>query len=740
MKKTVILLLFAFFVIPVSWATTYYTVDIGAGTEWSLDQITPCNCQPLGNANGDILNVYHDLNLNISTFEGTLLVHSNTVNVSSPWQLQNAFVMINANGNLNVTNIMTSNNSDFFVFGNLTVSSTVNVNESRFFGTGIVDLTSANCSSYLSSFNGVAFNQTVFCGAVTDISAINVNIWDGNLWSHGSPPSSCDELAAIVGDYNTANGNITTAMLWMENYELTIAEGTYVDVCEYLFNWGDIEIENKGSLVQREDSKLTNFGNFKVYRVGQHDQFKYNIWSSPVKKNEHLETIFPNTNPCDMFVFDSEAQAWKYDYELGHQTTCNGNPVTFGINDVIPGGDGEMNRGVGYFVPGPQSSSSIVREFNGTVNNGKISVTVTTTNNGDDIAWYGDDWNMVGNPYPCAIDGFKLWEENAGKRPVISDGLYLWVENATPPYDQFASYLVWNPIGATYIEGSATPFDGIIPSCSGFWVTAVNKGGQGNGNAHKILKFTNEMRVTNGVDLAQTSIRSGFVEESVRQRAWFTLTTDSNNYDQILVGYHPKATDSIDLLYDARMNPGSSKVFFASVVDSVPFTIQGLAPRITLDTQLVELVLGTVDTSQHYITLDSALFFIKNKEVYLVDSLLNTTTRLTLKSPVPIELDTVGVYANRFYLKVVGIHPASVNNQSYVFDGRVWVNAGAIYWDDFSTAVNRVEVYNLLGQLMFSRETNSRNSHFKYPSNLKGIHLIRLYDQNNNVIIKKAFM
>ena len=726
------------------FATKYYTVDVGNGTEWSVDGVTPCNCLPQGDGEGDELIIRHNytFQFNTYTFKGKMVIESDSTLISGALTIDNAVVEVNNGAFIGLIGALVSNESEIFLIGNMSLAGSVTFNETRIIGIGKLDLTNASCTSYLSSLNGLSMSNTI-CGQVQTMSTINLNVWNGTSWSFGSVPNSCNENVLLSADYNTADGNILAGKLFISSQTLTIAEGTNIDVCDYLINMGNVIVENKGSLVQRTGSRLYNTGNFQVLREGQHNEFKYNIWSSPVVGSEHLSVIYPNTNPCDMFVFNAETQAWTYDYEIGYQTICNGNPVTFTANDVIPGGDGIMDKAIGYFVPGPQSTSSIVREFNGEVNNGEISVNITTSSIGGNTYWYGDDWNLVGNPYPSSIDGFKFWEINAEKQPSISDGIYIWVENTKPPYDQFNSYLVWNPIGATYIDGDSEPFDGVVPACSGFWVTAVNKGGQGQGNVNSVkeLLFTNEMRLTNGLSLSQQDELKTASNENERQRAWITLTTDSNNYDQILIGTHPKATDTIDYLYDARYNPGSSKVFLASVNQGIPFTIQGFAPILGIDTVYIGLMIGTVDASQHYLTFDSTLYYTGTKDLYLVDSVLNTTTPFVLKQPIPIQLDSAGVYRNRFYIKVVSRSPLGVKESvTHEFDGRVWANQKIIFFDNFRYNVKTVEVFNMIGQRVLLRNVNSRNSNVEVPNIESGIFIVKMTDNENRTVSKKVYL
>jgi hypothetical protein len=614
-----------------------------------------------------------------------------------------------------------------------------NFQNAEIVGTGLLDLTGVTgCGVYNSIVNGKNAAKVLNCQQINDLGLINVNIWDGQNWSGGQAPKSCLENALIQGDYSTANGNVLVGNITVENgYEVDIIEGTYFDICNRFTNQGEVRVHSGGSLIQREGSELIDNGLFVVQREDNLDQFKYQIWSSPVIGQQFIENIFYNSNPCDMYVFEAQEQVWKYDFPVGHQTTCNGVPVQFSANDVIVNGDGILNTAYGYFVPGA-STGPVTREFYGTVHNGPIKSRISTTNLGANALWDGDDWNMIGNPYPSNIDGAKFWEENAVEHARLTDGLYLWMAEADTPYHEFQSYLVWNPVGATYINDGATPFDGIIPIGCGFWVSANDP--DGTGNEIYDVEFHNSMRVFQDGVLEISDESFPDVSNFERERAWLAVTTASGNYEQILVGQHPFATDGIDRLYDAHFNPSGSPIAFASVNQQELFTIQGFSPFTSNGNKDLELYVFTSDTSTHYLTWDSTLYFEGNKELFLVDTLLQTVTQLELGVPVELPIDTVGEYTERFYLRVRASDPSSVVDVTkYPFNGRVWSQNATLYFDNYAADVSNLEVYNIQGQLIYSTQPNSRNDAFLLPISTSGIYVARLSDNNGRQQVVKLF-
>lgn len=730
------LLIIGIIVASISHATVYTTIlDNGVAT-WSIDGSTPCGCTPDGDGVGDVVNIYHSITVPHAIFKGRLNVFNGTANFSGGLTLNNGEIFVAHNAILDAYGSLASHYSTYEIHGALKVFGSFSFYWSHLIGSGQMDI-QGSCAYYQSSINGLTANSPAHCG-VYSLENINSNIWNGTSWSKGNSPSSCSEYAILNASYSTSQGSITAKSLVVKpGVELTITNNTYVDICEALTNEGSIVIENMGSLVEREGAELLDNGTFVVKREGQHDAMRYNIWSSPVKDSLKIDQIFPATNACDIYVFEPHTQTWKYDYEVGHQATCNGNLITFGVNDVMPFSNGTMRQGLGYFVPGPAASASFQRTFNGTVNNGDISVTINATSTGEKPLWLGNDWNMVGNPYPCSLDATEFWKVNA-KNGKITDGIYLWVENAQPPYDQFKSYLVWNPLGATYLNNGLTPFDGVIPSCSGFWVYAA---GTPNSDVSYQLNFTNSMRLTNGRSLVPM-VGSGKVQFSdyERKRAWIILTTDSNEYDQILVGELPLATDNVDPLFDAHYNTGSGKVILASKIGNEKFTIQSLAPREGKDTVLVNLFIHTTDTTEHYLSLDSTLYFTDQKEIYLIDSVLNDTTIMELKVPVELGIQDTGTYENRFKLMVITDAPAGTKELATLENVHIWVYNNQLHVDGLEHQKGRVEIYSIMGQKVFERNLQPHQSTIMLPNFPFSAYFVRVYDGKNGMTQKQVII
>ena len=86
-----------------SYATTYYTIDNGNGPEWSLDEVTPCKCESLGDESGDILVIRDNISLSSRTVSGNLIIEDNTLSLNGSHFFDEANISIFKNGILSIT-------------------------------------------------------------------------------------------------------------------------------------------------------------------------------------------------------------------------------------------------------------------------------------------------------------------------------------------------------------------------------------------------------------------------------------------------------------------------------------------------------------------------------------------------------------------------------------------------------------------------------------------------------------
>jgi len=468
----------------------------------------------------------------------------------------------------------------------------------------------------------------------------NYITWDGSAYDGGSgsgnAPDNSDagRILKVYGPSAVISSDAALAEIIVTGSgELTINGGVKVTVSDKINNNGSILIENNASLIQTNVGANENQGSgtYKVRREGNNFANSYNIWSSPIQ-NATLASTFPSTNPCDIWAFDHNNQSWGYDYAVGYSTTCYGNPVTFTATDVIAGGDGVMDIARGYFVPGAASST---REYDGEVNNGEIIKPVVTTGLGNNPSWDQDDWNLMGNPYPSALDAAAFWTENAVNNSRITDAIYFWDGGDTSAgYNQHSDYASWNALGGVNSGNSVTIPSGHIASGQGFWVYASS-----NSN----VVFNNSMRSGNNNQYFKTEAQID------NHLAWISVTTPQNYRNNILIGYNTNTTDSIDHGYDAHKFVGSSHIRFASMIGNEEFAIQGIEALEIGDSKIIPLALFTADSGLHTFEKYKTENLPVSIKVYIRDLDSGDTHEIT-NNNFTVSLQGNVEYLNRFEL------------------------------------------------------------------------------------------
>jgi hypothetical protein len=468
----------------------------------------------------------------------------------------------------------------------------------------------------------------------------NYITWDGTAYDGGSGSGNAPDNSdagrvlkvyapnAVISSDATLSQIIVTAA-----GELTINNGVAVSVSDKINNNGYIQVENNASILQTNVGSNENSGSgtYKVKREGNNFANSYNIWSSPIQ-NASLVSTFPGTNPCDIWLFDHINQTWNHDYAIGFSTTCYGNSVTFTATDVIAGGDGIMDAARGYFVPGAAAST---REYDGKINNGNITKSVVTTSLGNNPNWDQDDWNLLGNPYPSALNAAAFWNENAVNNTRITDAVYFWDGgDTTSGYNQHSDYASWNSLGGVNSGNSGTIPSGHIASGQGFWVYASSSSN---------VVFNNSMRSGTNSQYFKTEAQND------NHLAWISVSSPQNYQNNILIGYNDITTDSIDQGYDAHKFVGSSHIRFASMIGNEEFSIQGIEALNVGDSRIIPLALFTADSGNHIFNNYKTQNLPNNIKVYIRD-LDNGTTQDLSQGDYTVSLPGNIEYLNRFEL------------------------------------------------------------------------------------------
>lgn len=485
-----------------------------------------------------------------------------------------------------------------------------------------------------------------------------------------------------------AQGNLTVNATKL----LTIQSDDYAQVNNALQLNGNITIENNGQLIQVNETD-TNSGNytgtkFQVKRTAQAHNLDYVYWSSPIEDFDVLN--LPNSHRYE----------WLPTFLNANSTQGNWS---------TPSGD--MVKGQGYIARASNGSTTAVDLpiifQGGKPHNGQFNYTVSRGS----TAGINDCWNLVGNPYPSAIDADLFLVDN----PAIEGSVRIWTHGTLPSgspipspfYQNFAynytedDYIIYNGTATTVPD----VFNGKIASGQGFFVRMLEDG-ESDLNppvsdivpATADITFKNEYRsdVINGYLYGNSEFfRSNSTQTTEKNRIWMDLIAPNNQVTKTVVGYVSGATLAKDRIYDALINADSFKLY--SLINSQKQAIQGRPVPFDSNDQVP---LGVfIQMAGNYTIAISAvdgLFSDASQNIYLEDKLLNVIHDLKQS---PYTFSTIaGEFNNRFVLRY---NNSVLNNQVYENDNSFTIVSNENISLLASINIKSVLVFDVLGRKIY---------------------------------------
>ena len=466
---------------------------------------------------------------------------------------------------------------------------------------------------------------------------------------------------------------------------------------------GIFDIKNNASIVQTNDD--ANTGNVRIERITEPmNYYDYTYWNSPIT----LASGFTLGNLSPQTARDS----WSYNPTV---SGGSGNWVNLNTSTIMDPTKGYIVKAPDTFSSNPTTKLPYTATFIGTPNNGSILTPIskgTNANMSEIIADEDDEWNLIGNPYPSAIDAKKLFDL-PGNSSVIDGTIYIWTHISAPTnssqdpfYGDYVTnytaddYATFNKTGATGTASSATNLDatpsGYISTGQSFFVKAAPT--MANGTTKNVI-FDNSMRISgNSKDFNKIRSNSKTTNEGEKHRIWLNLTNNSGAFSQTLIGYITDATQGLDRGFDGE-SFGGNNVSFYTIIPEAKLSIQGRA--LPFDTNdVVTLGYKATKKGNYSIRIDHIDGLFSNESIYLVDKLLNITHDLKLK---PYVFNTsVGSFDSRFVLrysgKTLGVDKNNiVENEvkiTYIQNNNTLLINNAL----LNNTVEKVALFNILGQ------------------------------------------
>jgi hypothetical protein len=601
--------------------------------------------------------------------------------------------------------------------------------EDAAFTTGVTDIVST--SSVLTPLDMGIIPATRYYRAVVQNglcdpqypSPVEIFVPEAVTFSGGAWSATPTETTGIILDDNFfLDEDITVCSCHVKTGKtLTVEANVSLTVITSVTVEADAEliVEDTGSLVQIEDS-ATNSGTIKIKRETQPMKtYDYGYWSSPVQNNT-LFQLSPLTMSDKYYHYDPITNRWI----------------------SIAGGAQAMEAGKGYIVRAPQgwaannaSSGVYSAEFNGIPNNGIISTAIQKGTG---------TFNLIGNPYPSAID-IDLFITDTANAGIVNGTIYLWTHNtaisSTIPgngiynytADDYAAYNLSGGVrtAAAAITGGSIP-TGKIASGQGFFIEAATGLADGTYSA----SFTNSMRLTGSNNQFFRTHLNTSQEQNIqleKNRLWINISNTQGAYNQILVGYIANATNGFDNFFDGTPFVAANVLSMYSISDDKKYTIQGRALPFS-QSDVVPVGYKTTIAGDFTIALEDFDGIFQDEEVYLTDTYNNVTQ--SLKNGGYTFTSAIGTFDNRFeisYGSQLGVNQPVFNERSVV----VYKETQQIVINTGKTIMSKVQVYDIRGRLLIEKEAINASEIRLNAVGMNQVLIVKITDLDNNTVAKK---
>ncbi|MCF6184538.1 MAG: T9SS type A sorting domain-containing protein [Bacteroidales bacterium] len=502
------------------------------------------------------------------------------------------------------------------------------------------------------------------------------------------------------------------------NGNLTVTDGTF-----RLSSPADGEAPS-GSLITK--GSVSGAGNLYVDRHFE-TAGRYQYISVPVINA--TDDIFDNTNNSHPFNANLYSYNEAYDAAVDPPNTnySNWSSTTYGLYNAwtqvaADGSSVPLNPATGYIT---YNELELDVNFGGSpsdLNNNanySPSVTYTPNDNTGGAGDYYDGWNIIGNPYPCALDFTTLTLNN------INNCLYMWDGDAV-------NYKYYNNGGTTYDDGSnivngATQY---IPAMQSFAIKTTGSSPSitidNSDRTHKTQNMWKSPK--NAPNYGQTQ----FVK---------LKTQDGNFSDETIVRFIDGTKDGFDNEYDAyKMFPNNPPVMIYSLITNpeTPIAINSLP----LDRIGTTIPLGFVSTDAGTYTITAEdVVFDAGTYIKLVDTYKNTETLLDEGTEYTFSSEA-GEFRDRFYLfSATSSDVSNPEDNTMLFSSNVWANQNKVFITIKSNQLinANVKIFDVLGRIVTDKNINGTYNILNVPG-ASGTYFVKLTGANGISKTKKVFI
>jgi hypothetical protein len=447
---------------------------------------------------------------------------------------------------------------------NLTFNSGATLTQSG--GTLAIAANLTNNGTFLPTSGTVVLGNTAFSNI---FGASSIRFWNLTVGTSGAQLST--SIGASVQRLLTLNGTFAT------NGNSFVLESNNTLTALVVNNNGNVV--NGTVTVQRAIDPSVNPG------------LGYRHYSSPVSNSTVGDLATSGFTPVVNPAFNTVASPYTitpyptvYGYDDSRLTLTN-NLDMFDKGYLSPSALSDpLAVGRGYTV---NIAASELVDFQGTLNNGDLSLNLTSTRN-----TYPADggWQFLGNPYPAPLDYSRV---AAADRSGLESAIYIY--SSTSQY--IGRYRV-------YVNGIGNP---VVPLGQGFFARLAS------GNTTATMTFRNSHRLTapNGTTLQRPAADPRPLVQLTLQGQGAALA------DEAYVYFENGATSGFEPTFDAEKLPNPTGLNLSTTQAGRQLSIDG-QPELGTAQRVVPLAVG-VPAAGTYTFTASQLLNLSTTPVYLRD-------------------------------------------------------------------------------------------------------------------------
>lgn len=558
----------------------------------------------------------------------------------------------------------------------------------------------------------------IICAELVASSGLT-RTWNGTAWN--TTPTLAD-AAVLSGSYPSTAGSFVCNSLAIGTNTITLIDGQTIEVVNGITGSGTITMSSTAAIVQRNDASTIEptIALTKSTRTGMYAN-DYIHWGSPLQSNPNYFSQLATARAYNNANTATSGDLGAFDRNYKFISGASGGWVT--NTTTVPGVGFIMRiKSQTPFSSVANTTDHINLTFTGATNNGLVTVPIA--NIVADLTNDTNNYNLLANPYPSAIDADKFLEYNTNLDGVV----YIWkAQTANPgafvPYS-FSDYIAYTRAGSTAESGiGSTIFNGKIATGQGFIVKAITSSGTGT------AFFNNCMRFSGNND-------QFYKTNDIVDRYKLNLTGANGVGNQILVAYMPETTLGYDRMYDAELNSVSAAQLYSTTEDAQSIQLAINARPAFETTDIVSLGVSKSDTTPENFTIaisnKEGIFATNTISVYLLDTVLNTYHNLAIGnysfSSNAIDLK------NRF--KIVYQY-SYLNNIDFESNNVVaTINHDAIKIVA-SLPIKNVSIYDISGRLVTEIKGNNQTTSSSSFPFAEGIYIVKITFTNGTYATQK---